>query len=263
MKKSLEQQLKQIEKQEQKLLNKAGNPFISSNITPVADKIQEKIPDKLINVLNTAFYKGFQLVFEKGIPFIEKTYNKDKIAMDYDINDYAIDKECNRRHINRLDKMSKQSGIINSSLTALEGGILGLLGIGLPDIPIFLSVMIKTINETALSYGFGYQTEEEKAYILILIRAAISKAERKKEYDHELNLLAEKIDRNILPKVDSTAQMKSTSEALSDALLTAKFIQGIPFVGVVGGAVNYNILNKIGQYARIKYKKRYLLKKLT
>lgn len=262
MKNSLEQQLKQIEKQEKKLLNKTDNPFISSNITPVAEKIQEKIPDKLINVLNMAFYKGFQLVFDKGIPFIEKTYDKDKIAMDYDINDYAIDKECNRRHINRLDKVSKQSGIINSSFSALEGGILGFLGIGLPDIPIFLSVMIKTINEIALSYGFGYLSPEEKIYILILIRTAISKGEKKKEYDHELDLLAEKIDQNMIIEIDQEAQMKLTSAVLSDALLTAKFIQGIPLVGVVGGAVNYNILNKTGYYARLKYKKRYLIKKL-
>jgi hypothetical protein len=262
MKQRLEQQLKKIEQQEQRLLNKSSNHFIDSNITPFVNKIQEKIPDKLRSVLNATFYKGFQLVFEKGIPYIEKTYNKDKIAMDYDINNYAIDKECNRRHIIRMDKQSKQSGMVNSSFSALEGGLLGFLGIGLPDIPLFLSVMIKTINEIALSYGFDYNTEEEKVYILILINAAITKGDYQKNYDRELDQMAGKLDNGILVEVSLPSQMKITSDILSDTLLTAKFIQGIPLVGVVGGAVNYTILNKIVAYARIKYKKRYLLKKL-
>lgn len=262
MKRSLDQQIKNIEKQEQRILNKQENPLVSAKIRPVVDKIQEKIPEKLISTLNTAFYKGFQLVFEKGSTLIEKTYDKDKILMDYDINDYAIGKEFNLRHIKRLDKQSKQSGIMNSSFSAIEGGVLGLLGIGIPDIPLFLSVMLKTIYETALSYGFRYDTEEEKVYILLMISSAVSKGSKQKEYNLELDQLAANIDHNIVTVSGSEEQMKITSELLSEALLTTKFIQGIPIVGAVGGAVNYAILNKVGNYARIKYKKRYLLKKL-
>ncbi len=263
MRQSFEQQLKQLEKQEYRLLNKPENPILRSTITPVTDKIQEIIPDKLRSTLNAAFYKGFQLVFEKGVSLIEKTYDKEKIAMDFDVNNYAVDKNCNKRYIKRLDKQSKQSGLVNTSISAVEGGVLGLLGIGLPDIPLFLAVIMKTINEIALSYGFSYDTPEEKAYMLLLIRAAIAKDIKQKDFDQELDQLSAKIDQSIVPELDLDSQMKETSDTLSDVLLTAKFIQGIPIVGVVGGAVNYTILNKIGNYAKIKYKKRYLLKKLS
>lgn len=256
-----QEELGHLEKQEQKILNRPENPFFTDKIKPIVEKVQDKIPEKLKTALNTAFYKGFQLVFEKGSPYIEKTYNKEKIMMDYDINNYAVNKEFNRRHIKRLDKQSMQSGLLNTSFSVLEGSALGLLGIGIPDIPLFLSVIVKTVYETALSYGFSYDTGEEKEYILLLIGAAVAKGEKQKQLDRDLDLLGTNIDKNIYSALNPDDQMKITSELLSEALLTAKFIQGLPVVGVVGGAVNYAFLSKISNYARIKYKKRYLLRK--
>ena len=41
-------------------------------------KLDRFIPSKLSDTLNAAFFKGFQVIFEKGTGIIEKTYNKDK-----------------------------------------------------------------------------------------------------------------------------------------------------------------------------------------
>lgn len=262
MKHTLDQQLKHLEMQESKLLNQPENPLMKSTITPVIDKIQNKIPEKLKSALNTAFFKGFQLVFEKGSPYIEKTYNKDKIETEFDINNFAVDRKLNKQHMTRLDKQSKQSKLVNSSFSVLEGGVLGFLGIGIPDIPLFLSVIVKTLYEVALSYGFHYDTEEEKDYILLLICGATAKPDKRKAFDDELEKLGMNIDQNIVSEINFNERMKVTAEVLSDALLTAKFVQGIPIVGAVGGIVNYNILNRISSYARLKYKKRYLKKKI-
>ncbi len=262
MKDTFDQQMKRLEKHESKLLNQPENALIKSTISPVVNKIQSIIPAKLKTALDTAFYKGFQLIFEKGTSFIEKTYNKDKIAMEYDINNYAVDKKANKHHMNRLDQHSMQTKLLNTSFSVVEGGVLGLLGVGLPDIPLFLSVVMKTIYEVALSYGFGYSTDEEKAYILLIICGAITKNEKQKKYNEEVEKLGAQIDQNIVTEVIFDDQMKETSNLFSDVLLTAKFIQGIPIVGAVGGAVNYSILNRISSYARVKYKKRYLMKKI-
>ncbi len=155
-----------LEKHEQKFLNQDDHPFLKSNITPMVNKIQTKIPEKLQTTLDKAFYMGFHLVFEKGNPIIEKTYHKETIEMEYDLNNYAIEKHLNKKHLKKLDRSSKHSKTINESIAAVEGGVLGLLGIGLPDIPLFLGVIIKTINEIALSYGYFYTSDEEKAYML-------------------------------------------------------------------------------------------------
>lgn len=39
---------------------------------------------------------------------------------------------------------------------------MGFLGMGLPDIPVFLGVLLRSIYEIALSFGFSYDTEEEQ-----------------------------------------------------------------------------------------------------
>lgn len=258
----LSRQLQVVEKQEQNILNQKENAFIKTNITPIMDKINEKLPEKLKSILDAAFYKGFQLVFEKGNTYIEKTYNKNKIQIEYDLNNYAVDKFSSKKYIKRLDQQSKQSKALNSSIAVLEGGILGILGIGLPDIPLFISVIIKTMNEISLSYGYEYDSKEEKAYILSLISGAMSKGEKQKEINERIDLLGRNIDSNIVITIDLEESMKESAKILSDALLTAKFIQGFPIIGVIGGVVNHSIISKVGRYAGIKYKKRYLLSKV-
>ena len=259
----LNQQLKQIELQEKKILSQPRHSLMESTFTPMMNKIQDIIPEKLKSTLDTAFYKGFQIVFEKGSSYIEKTYQKDNIQLEYDINDYALNKRMSKKHIKRLDRYSKQSQLLNSSVSVLEGGILGVLGIGLPDIPLFLAVLVRTLYEISLSYGCSYDSLQEQAYILLLISGALTKDEEQREYNQSLDLLGKQLDSNLESGIDLDIQIKKTSAHLSEALLTAKFIQGIPVVGVIGGAVNYSIISRVSKYARLKYKKRYLLKKIS
>ncbi len=263
MDQQLNDQWNDINRKEQKFLQQSDKAFVSGTLSPMVGKLQDKIPKKLKDTLDAAFYKGFQMVFEKGSPYIEKTYNKDKLELDFDVNNYAIEKRMNKRHIKRLDRQSGQSKLVNSSLSALEGGVLGLLGVGLPDIPLFLGVIVKTIYEIALSYGFQYDPPEEKAYILLLISCSITQGETQQELNKELDLLSDKLDHDLEFRQELDQSIKNTANHLSEALLTAKFLQGIPLVGVIGGAVNYSILNRTAKFARIKYKKRYLLKKIN
>lgn len=257
-----EKQMKDIEKEELQILNQRENTFIKTKIAPIMDKIQEKIPEKLKNVLDAAFCKGFQLVFDKGNIYIEKTYNKDKIQLEHDLNNYAIDKYQSKRHMKKMDRQSMLSTSINSSVAVLEGGVLGILGIGLPDIPLFISVIIRTINEIALTYGYNYDTEDEKTYLLYIISGALSKGEKQREYNQKIDILGANNDSNIVTDIKLEEKIRETSDLLSDALLTAKFIQGFPVVGVIGGVINHSIMNKVSRYARVKYKKRYLLRKI-
>ena len=259
----LAKQMKQIELREEKFFAPKPDNFISVRINPVVDKISEKIPEKVKTSLDGAFLKGFELIFEKGIGVIEKTYDKEKILFDHDVNDYAVNKKLSSKYIKRIDRASLCSNAVNSSISALEGGVLGLLGIGLIDIPLFLSVIMKAINEVSLSYGFDYSTEDEKSYILALITCALESPVNQPDLNKSLDSLGKNIDNQIVEIHDLKEEMKSASNVLSNALLTAKFIQGIPIVGVVGGVVNLNIMNKISQFAKIKYKKRYLLKKIA
>ncbi len=259
MNKTLLKQLTKIEKQEQSLLDSNQNKTI--NITPVKNKIESKIPKKVKTALDAAFYKGFLIVFEKGTAYIEKTYSKEKAQLEYDINDYAMDKKISNKHIRKISRRANYSKMINSSISVLEGGVLGFLGIGLPDIPLFIAVIMKTIYEIALSYGYDYKDEKEKAYIMLLICASVTEQDTQKQFNTELNELQNSIETDEDMKLLLTDYIKTAADSLSDAMLTAKFIQSIPIIGVVGSIVNYNIINKISKTANIKYKKRYLMNK--
>lgn len=268
----LSKQLENIQEEEQKILNKKENTLLQENsflqgiqgkVLPFMDKLQGKIPPKLISTLDTAFYKSFQLVFEKGNTYIEKTYNKDKYQLEFDLNNYAVDKYTSKKYIHKLDTKSNQSKTLNISLTAVEGTVLGLFGIGLPDIPLFIAVIIRTIDEIALSYGYDYSTDGEKAYMMLIICAAMTKGEVQKDFDFKVDELGRNLETKVEFTVNVVDEMKKTARILSESLLTAKFIQGLPVVGVIGGVVNTYIVAKIGKYAGLKYKKRYLSEKIT
>lgn len=253
----IKKHLNKLEKKEQKILNRKQN-IIQEKLEPIVYKVESKVPETLKNSLDKAFYKSFQIVFEKGTKYIEKMYNKNKIQVNHNINDFKIDRNVNNRLIKRLDKHAKRSNLLNASISTLEGAGLGFLGMGLPDIPLFTSMILKTIYEISLSYGYLYEIDEEKVYVLNLINAALTSGETQRKYNHKVELLADKLDTHMQFKYDLNKEIINTSKILSDSMLTSKFIQGIPVVGVVGSIANYNIINKISKYSTIKYKKRYL-----
>lgn len=262
MKKIINRELTKLNKKENKLLNKKENKFIKSKVEPISDKIEEKIPQKLKDTLENAFYNGFKLVLEKGSKYIEKLYDKDKIQLEHDVNNYSLDKKVTRKSINLMDSQGKKSKLINSTISTIEGVGLGALGIGLPDIPLFIAMILKTIYEITLSYGFDYESEAEKIYILNLINVALTNGEEKIICNEELNEIEHKIDSDMEISKDLNLELRNTSQVLSENLLMAKFIQGLPIIGVLGSITNYKVINKVSKYARIRYKRRYLNKKI-
>ncbi len=254
-------QIKRLEKKEKRILKRNENKLIKGKIDPIKDKIQEKIPDKLRQTLENAFSKSFQLVFEKGETYIEKTYKKDKKKLEHDLINYDIDRDFNKKHIKKLDKQANYSKSVNTSLTFLEGGVLGFLGIGLPDIPLFIAVIMRTIYQVAISYGYDYKNDKERVYILLVICGAMSQGRDQRGFNEKIDKLGNDIDKNMATEIDLVDQMEETANILAESMLVGKFIQGIPILGAIGGAINYTIIKKIGRFASVKYKKRYLLVK--
>ena len=224
----------QIKKKEAKLLKEPKDNYIKNKLSPIKEKIEYKIPDKLISTLETAFQKGFKLVFDKGVGIIEKTYNKEEINMEYDINAYALNKYPSKKNLKKIDKTASKKSMINKSITILEGSGLGILGIGLPDIPIFIGVILKSIYEISLSYGFDYSSENERAYILTLISSSVTKGAQRQYYFNKVDIIADEIDNNTLCNYNIEEILVDTSSKISNYMLTAKFIQGLPIIGVVG-----------------------------
>jgi hypothetical protein len=247
--KNITNHLKRLVKKEEKILSKEPK---ENNIK---DAVYKKIPDGLTSKLEEAFTKAFQYIFLNGTSVIEKTYDKENISYEFDANNYVLDKKQSNKNLKRIDKSSKRSNLVNSSVATTAGIGLGILGMGIPDIPIFVGTILKGIYQTALSYGFSYDTVEERIYILRLIRTALSEGDIKIQYNSEL----ESLDYSV---TNLDREIAITAKVLADKMLLEKFIQGIPIIGVVGGIANHSIYKKISKFSTIKYKKRYLTKKM-
>ena len=248
-------ELASVEKQEKKMTQAA----LKAKPAAWKKELESRIPEKVYAGLESAFCKAFSVVFNQGSALIEKSYNKDDLKADYAIRDYAIQLKGGRKEFRKMHKSAKNADLLNLAVTTVEGVGLGALGIGMPDIVLFISTLLKGVYETALNYGFGYESRQEQMLILKMMETAMSNgaiwAEHNAEVDEMLELETVGITDDVFD-----AQLKATSSAFAVDMLLLKFIQGLPVVGIIGGAVNPVYYSKVMKYVQLKYRKFYLLK---
>ena len=231
------------------------------------EKLDRFIPQKLNDTLDLAFSKAFALIFEKGTGVIEKTYNKEQKQADFLVDAYATEIKADKKSVKRFTKRAKASKTANLMITGVEGIGLGLVGAGLPDIPLFVAMVLKSVYEVALSYGYDYESDGEKAFILKVIETSMYDGEEFIKQNRRLNELIEDIvyDGDTLEgyEIDKAGQIDKTAKALSKEMLYTKFLQGQMIVGVAGGIFNPIYINRITDYAVLKYRRRFLTSKVS
>ena len=244
-----------IEKQEKKMVQAA----LKAKPAAWKTELEKRIPTKVYNGLESAFCKGFSLVFNQGRIIIEKGYNKEQMQTDHAIRDFAVQIKGGKKELKQMNKSAKQSDFVNMAITTVEGIGLGALGVGLPDIVLFLGNLLKGVYETALNYGFDYDSRQEQLLILKMMQTALSNGESwiQRNAKVEEMLLFETVD--ITDDVFKQ-QVKETASVFAMDMLLLKFIQGLPVVGIIGGAANPMYYNKVMKYVQLKYRKRYFLK---
>ena len=230
-------------------------------------KLDRFIPSKLTSTLNAAFFKGFQIIFEKGTGVIEKTYDKSKKEADFKVNTLAHELMGNRKSAKSFTKQARSAKAANLFISSVEGIGLGLVGAGIPDIPLFIAMVLKSVYEIALSYGYDYNNDAEKIFILKLIEAAMCDEEefirKNEEFNDIIDYIAWHGDVISGWTVEKEEQMRITSEALSKEMIYTKFLQGQMIVGVAGGIFDPVYVNRISDYAVLKYRRRFLGSKLA
>ena len=232
---------------------------LKANPSIINRKLDSHIPEKLRSTLNTAFDKAFEIIFEKGTGIIEKTYDKNRYENDYKINEFAFDLEGGKKRLKKFTKKANRAKKINMGVSCASGIGLGLIGIGIPDIPIFTASVLKSIYETAMSFGFDYNSDEERLFILKLIEISLKQGI---DFAEDNTAFNKAIDAGVLPKGDVKEQIKLTARSMTDAMIYMKFLQGMFIVGAVGGAYDVIYMNRITDYALLKYKRRFLTEKL-
>lgn len=222
--------------------------------------LAEKVPDKLQETLDAAFYKAFTLIFEKGTGVIEKTYRKEKLELDHKLNQYADALTQSKKSLRAFSRKAGAAGTRSVLVSGASGIGMGALGVGIPDIPIFTGMILRSLYETAIHYGYAYETEAERYLILLLIQGAVSCGETQARLDGEVNRF---LTEETLPESYCREEhIRETAALLSKELLYMKFLQGVPVVGAVGGAYDVIYMKRISEYANLKYQRRFLQKKI-
>ena len=224
------------------------------------NSIRERIPKDLSEKLTGAFTSAFKFLLEKGTSVITKTYDKESIEAELDVYTHLFEKDKTKRNWKRLNSKGKRRRFVDSAITTFEGALPGLLGIGLPDIPIFTAFILRGVYETALTYGFDCDKREERYFALKLIEGAMLRGEAQQTVIRSIKRTARLIAACDTGSFDLDAQLRKTSQVLSEAVIAAKFVQGIPLVGVVGGAYNLTVYRQITGFACREYQLRYLYK---
>lgn len=252
---ALEKEWAKVEKDEAYFITKQLNKEDSK----LNKFLEDKVPVGLQSTLDGAFAKAFHTVFEKGTGFIEKTYKKEELEKDYKINAYAASVKENKKTLKAFSKKASGAGKSNLFISGASGIGMGVLGIGIPDIVVFTSLMLRSVYEISLSYGFDYKDVEEKKFILLVIQGAVSHDTKLLKINEELNYFIEHGYFQSAIQLDEC--VKETASCLSKELLYMKFLQGIPLVGAVGGAYDVAYMKQVNKYAELKYRRRFFVGK--
>ena len=136
--------------------------------------LEDKVPPKLREALNSAFVKAFDLVFQRGTGLLERTFDAEAARQQFEIDQFAVQLKGDRSSLRVFSRRAGRTGALNLALSGAEGT---LLGIGLPDIPLFTGVLLKSLYQMAARYGYGWDTPAERYYLLLLVQGALSYGE--------------------------------------------------------------------------------------
>lgn len=246
-----EKEWRRLQKKERQLAKRRERDTVSY----INKTLEGKVPPKLQKTLDIAFSKAFSMVFLKGTTIIEKTYAKEKQKDQYKVNEFAADLRKDRKSLRAFSQRAASENTKSLVLSGIEGIGLGALGIGVPDIPLFIAVLLRNLYQIAVSFGYTYETEGEQVFLLKLIQAALETGEDFKRVNQEIN---EYIEGKTIAIWERESQTEQTAQKLSQELLYMKFLQGIPVVGIAGGLSDTIYLKKISGYASLKYQRRFL-----
>ena len=254
-----DRQLDEIQRMEHTVLADCEKEDAPS--TGLMAKVEARIPPKLIGSMDEAFYLAFQMLFDKGTVLLRLTFSEKRLRAERFIREYYLKEDPNDERILAFYKSARAGGIVNTVLATAEGLVMGLFGMGLPDIPILMSLMLRTVYTTALRYGYRFDNPRERYFILLVLSAALAKGSERREYSERADQVGRALDTGEPLRFDLDEQMRETAKALARSMLVVKFIQTTSIIGVVGGIQNFSASRKVAVMANLKYQKRFLLRK--
>jgi hypothetical protein len=227
------------------------------------ENIRTRIPNSVRSNLEYAFEKAFSLLFgPEGTRFLEHTYARKKLEQQFRSWETPLSPTQARKTLSAMERGAGLTGAVEQAAAGAEGVALGLLGIGLPDIPVLLAWLLRSLYQTATRYGFSCNSPAERVYLLLVLQGALSEGEARIALSARADKLGRAIDHGWAADFHPEEEIRKTSVLLSERLLLVKFIQGFPVVGALAGLSNLSMSSAVSEYGALKYRKRFLERKV-
>lgn len=244
-------------------LHRAERRFLKKHFHKEPTKLDlllaDKVPEKLEATLDKAFSKAFHIIFSKGTGIIGKTFSQDKLAFDFEIDNLDLDMHGGSWQMNKFKRRAARTGTAHTLLSSVTGAALGIIGSPLPDVVIFITLLLRNIYKIAMKYGYKFDTDEERKFILRIIAAAVQDGDDLLNANKDVNQL---IRTGLHSDTSVDEEIEKAAVALAHALLLMKFLQNIPVAGAIGGASDFVYMERISDYAVLKYQRRFLVDQL-
>ncbi len=214
-------------------------------------RITEKVPEAAQSAMTAAFSAAFGAALA-GKPLLRRTASQRAEALRLARAEEQLQAP---ERFGSVRKTGKSTVRTAAAASAVRSSGLGLLGIGLPDIPLFAASLLRNLGQIARGYGYKTSTRQERKIMLLILDAALTGGE-------EYSPLAEQLDRVLagsdVPAVSEQQLADRVAGKLAGELLAAKFLQGIPLAGAVGGVLDSRMTAQLLDYAALKYNRRFL-----
>lgn len=189
-------------------------------------------------------------------------------------NTVTVQSAGDPENLTSCDASANQVITIHAVGGAVEGGAAGFFGIfALPlDIPAVIALAMRTTRQVGIEYGYGADTEDERQFVLNVLRAAgansmAEKAEALVMSAYLTNILmkqtfkamAAKATANPIGGEAAILGMKALAKQLGINLTKRKALAVLPGIGtVVSASVNGWFIREVGVAAQRLYQERWL-----
>ena len=172
------------------------------------------------------------------------------------------------------DERARESWNWHIGCAVTEGGATGAAGfVGLAvDIPALFTILIREIQEIAVSYGYDPDDQAEREYLLHVLRTGSATNIKEKigfvvslkEFEQILlkvawKSMSEKLAAKQISKESLLAAIRQFAKSLEIQITKRKALQMIPSNGaLVGASFNGVLANDIGHAAYMSYRRRWI-----
>ncbi len=213
--------------------------------------------------------EGLDLAFSQSLAFLMNPQSniladficREDMEARFHQLDRAVDLDPGFQALGHMEREAARLNNMDFSVAALEGLGFGTVGVGSPETVILCALMLRTLYETALVYGFNIDHPWEKDLALMLLSAAFSSGEDAYQEQRELTRVLKGLAEGVTPEIDRDRRLRAAASRMAGSMSLQKFIQGIPVLGAAGMFFNSAAMNRLQTLSRCVYKQRYLCMK--